>query len=47
MITPEQKDHAMNMRSQGATLTEVAAAIGCSVSHAHRITTAERRLPGE
>lgn len=37
----------MTMTSSGATLTEIADAIGCPVPHPHRITTAESEVPGE
>ena len=38
-ITDAAKGHAVSLRDQGASLAEIAAAVGCSVSHAHRITT--------
>lgn len=46
-ITSTDKEAAMTMRANGSTLHEIAAAIGCSVSHAHRITTAGREVTGE
>lgn len=39
-LTTDQIDTARGMRSEGATLREVAAATGCSITHARRITTA-------
>jgi hypothetical protein len=46
-ITPQQKQNAMALRQRGASLKEIAVATGCSVTSAARITTADRRSPGE